>query len=64
MASRAFYRKYFSQFPGMFQTGDSARKDEDDFMDNGKNRRCDKVSGHRLGTAEIESSIVSHDSVG
>lgn len=59
-----FIDKYFSQFPGLFQTGDSARKDEDGyFWILGRIDDVIKVSGHRLGTAEIESSIVSHGSV-
>ncbi|MCZ7403166.1 MAG: acetate--CoA ligase [Candidatus Methanoperedens sp.] len=59
-----FIDKYFSQFPGFFQTGDSARKDEDGyFWIMGRIDDVIKVSGHRLGTAEIESSLVSHNSV-
>jgi len=59
-----FIDKYFSQFPGLFQTGDSARKDEDGyFWIMGRIDDVIKVSGHRLGTAEIESSLVSHNSV-
>lgn len=59
-----FIDKYFSQFPGLYQTGDSARKDEDGyFWIMGRIDDVIKVSGHRLGTAEIESSLVSHNSV-
>jgi acetyl-CoA synthetase len=59
-----FIEKYFSQFPGLYQTGDSARKDEDGyFWIMGRIDDVIKVSGHRLGTAEIESSLVSHNSV-
>jgi acetyl-CoA synthetase len=59
-----FIDKYFSQFSGLFQTGDSARKDEDGyFWIMGRIDDVIKVSGHRLGTAEIESSLVSHSSV-
>jgi len=59
-----FIDKYFSQFPGFFQTGDSARKDEDGyFWIMGRIDDVIKVSGHRLGTAEIESSLVSHNAV-
>jgi len=59
-----FIDKYFSQFPGLYQTGDSARKDEDGyFWIMGRIDDVIKVSGHRLGTAEIESSLVSHMAV-
>jgi acetyl-CoA synthetase len=59
-----FIEKYFSQFPGLYQTGDSARKDEDGyFWIMGRIDDVIKVSGHRLGTAEIESSLVSHKAV-
>ncbi len=59
-----FIDKYFSQFPGLYQTGDSARKDEDGyFWIMGRIDDVIKVSGHRLGTAEIESSLVSHNAV-
>lgn len=59
-----FIDKYFSEFPGLYQTGDSARKDEDGyFWIMGRIDDVIKVSGHRLGTAEIESSLVSHNSV-
>ncbi len=59
-----FIEKYFSQFPGLYLTGDSARKDDDGyFWIMGRIDDVIKVSGHRLGTAEIESSLVSHNSV-
>ncbi|NJD76074.1 MAG: acetate--CoA ligase [Candidatus Methanoperedens sp.] len=59
-----FKETYFSQFPGLYQTGDSARKDEDGyFWIMGRIDDVIKVSGHRLGTAEIESSLVSHPTV-
>lgn len=59
-----FIEKYFAQFPGLYQTGDSARKDEDSyFWIMGRIDDVIKVSGHRLGTAEIESSLVSHKTV-
>ncbi|HEX7627685.1 MAG TPA: AMP-binding protein, partial [Candidatus Methanoperedens sp.] len=59
-----FIDKYFTQFPGLYQTGDSARKDEDGyFWIMGRIDDVIKVSGHRLGTAEIESSLVSHNAV-
>jgi acetyl-CoA synthetase len=59
-----FIEKYFTEFPGLYQTGDSARKDEDGyFWIMGRIDDVIKVSGHRLGTAEIESSLVSHHAV-
>jgi acetyl-CoA synthetase len=59
-----FKEKYFTAFPGLYQTGDSARKDEDGYYwIMGRIDDVIKVSGHRLGTAEIESSLVSHNSV-
>lgn len=59
-----FKEKYFSAFPGLYQTGDSARKDDDGYLwIMGRIDDVIKVSGHRLGTAEIESSLVSHDAV-
>ena len=59
-----FKHTYFSQFPGMYFTGDGAKKDKDGyywFM--GRVDDVINVSGHRLGTAEIESSLVSHKTV-
>jgi acetyl-CoA synthetase len=56
-----FVDTYFSQFPGMFFTGDGARRDEDGyFWLMGRVDDVMNVSGHRLGTAEIESAFVSH----
>ena len=55
---------YFSRFPGVYFTGDGARKDENgDFWIIGRVDDVINVSGHRIGTAEIESALVSHDSV-
>ena len=59
-----FKETYFTRFPGVYNTGDGARVDEDGYywlmgrMDDVIN-----VSGHRLGTAEIESALVSHSKV-
>jgi acetyl-CoA synthetase len=59
-----YEQQYFERFPGKYFTGDGARRDADGFfwvvgrMDDVVN-----VSGHRLGTAEIESSLVSHPAV-
>ncbi|MCX9014012.1 MAG: acetate--CoA ligase [Candidatus Methanoperedens sp.] len=59
-----FKEKYFTVFPGLYQTEDSARKDEDGYYwIMGRLDDVIKVSGHRLGTAEIESSLVSYSGV-
>ncbi|WP_337866343.1 acetate--CoA ligase [Ignavibacterium sp.] len=59
-----FVNQYWSKFPGMYMTGDSARKDEDGyFWIIGRVDDVIKVSGYRLGTAEIESALVSHTAV-
>ena len=55
---------YWKKFPGMYWTGDEARRDEEGyFWILGRADDVIKVSGHRLGTSEIESSVVSHPSV-
>ncbi|MHB0915137.1 MAG: acetate--CoA ligase [Thermoleophilia bacterium] len=55
---------YFSQFPGAYFSGDGASVDEDgDFWIMGRIDDVVNVSGHRMGTAEIESALVSHESV-
>ncbi len=55
---------YFSRFPGAYFTGDGARVDEDgDFWLMGRIDDVINVSGHRLGTAEVESALVSHEAV-
>ncbi|MCA9254956.1 MAG: AMP-binding protein, partial [Phycisphaerales bacterium] len=61
----ARYRKqYWSEIEGVYFTGDSARCDEDGyFWIIGRVDDVIKVSGHRLGTAEIESALVSHPKV-
>ena len=59
-----FRDTYFSQFPGMYFTGDGARRDEGGyFWLMGRVDDVINVSGHRLGTAEIESALVSHSLV-
>ena len=59
-----FRDTYFSQFPAMYFTGDGARRDEDGyFWLMGRVDDVINVSGHRLGTAEIESALVSHSLV-
>ncbi len=55
---------YFTAFPGKYFTGDGARKDEDGYYWlMGRVDDVINVSGHRMGTAEIESALVSHASV-
>ncbi len=59
-----FKDTYFSQFPGLYFTGDGARVDEDGyFWLMGRVDDVINVSGHRIGTAEIESALVSHPKV-
>jgi len=56
--------QYWSKYPGYYLTGDSAKKDEDGyFWIIGRVDDVIKVSGYRLGTAEIESALVSHNAV-
>jgi acetyl-CoA synthetase len=55
---------YFSRFPGKYFSGDGARVDEDgDYWLMGRIDDVINISGHRLGTAEVESALVSHESV-
>ena len=59
-----FAETYFSAFPGMYFTGDGCRRDEDGFYwITGRVDDVLNVSGHRMGTAEVESALVAHDSV-
>jgi acetyl-CoA synthetase len=59
-----FYDTYFRRFRGMYFTGDGARRDEEGyFWLMGRVDDVINVSGHRLGTAEIESALVSHPMV-
>jgi acetyl-CoA synthetase len=59
-----FQKTYFSDIPGMYFTGDGARRDADgDFWIMGRVDDVVNVAGHRLGTMEVESALVSHDSV-
>jgi acetyl-CoA synthetase len=56
-----YKQQYFSQIDGVYFTGDGARRDEDDyFWIMGRVDDVINVSGHRLGTMEIESALVSH----
>jgi acetyl-CoA synthetase len=59
-----FVDTYWTKVPGMYAAGDSARKDEDGYIwVIGRLDDVIKVSGYRLGTAEVESALVSHPSV-
>jgi acetyl-CoA synthetase len=59
-----FVRQYWSDIPGMYFAGDGARRDsEGNFWVMGRIDDVINVAGHRLGTAEIESALVSHPAV-
>ena len=59
-----FYDTYFKTYPGMYFSGDGARRDADGYYwITGRVDDVLNVSGHRLGTAEIESALVLHDAV-
>jgi len=59
-----FFNTYFVQYPGFYFTGDGARRDEDGYYQiTGRVDDVINVSGHRMGTAEVESALVSHSSV-
>jgi acetyl-CoA synthetase len=59
-----FIETYFSTYPGKYFTGDGARRDEDGYYwITGRVDDVINVSGHRIGTAEIESALVGHDGV-
>ncbi len=61
---KRFIETYFSQFPGVYFTGDGCRVDEDgDYWLMGRIDDVVNVSGHRIGTAEVESALVSHAKV-
>ena len=61
---KRFIETYFAMFPGYYFTGDGARRDEDNYWwITGRVDDVLNVSGHRLGTAEIESGLVLHDKV-
>jgi acetyl-CoA synthetase len=61
---KRFRETYFTVFPGNYFTGDGAKKDEDGyFWLMGRIDDVINVSGHRIGTAEVESALVSHRSV-
>ncbi len=59
-----FITTYFTTYPGKYFTGDGCRRDEDGYYwITGRVDDVINVSGHRLGTAEIESALVAHNSV-
>ncbi|MBK8206536.1 MAG: acetate--CoA ligase [Planctomycetes bacterium] len=59
-----FRETYFSLYPGYYFTGDGCRRDEDGYYwITGRVDDVLNVSGHRLGTAEIESALVAHEAV-
>ena len=59
-----FEQTYFSQVPGTYFTGDGCRRDEDGYYwITGRIDDVLNVSGHRIGTAELESALVAHDDV-
>src|SRR5881409_3051859 len=61
---KRFVETYFSTFPGLYFTGDGARRDADGFYwITGRVDDVINVAGHRLGTAEVESALVAHPKV-
>jgi acetyl-CoA synthetase len=61
---KRFEETYFSAYPGMYFSGDGARRDEDGYYwITGRVDDVINVSGHRMGTAEVESALVSHEHV-
>ena len=59
-----FVKTYFSDYPGYYFTGDGCKRDEDgDYWITGRVDDVINVSGHRMGTAEVESSLVAHPAV-
>src|SRR6202008_3692641 len=61
---KRFVETYFSTYPGKYFTGDGCRRDEDGYYwITGRVADVLSVSGHRLGTAEVESALVAHHDV-
>ena len=59
-----FIQTYFAQYPGKYFTGDGCKRDEDGYYwITGRIDDVINVSGHRMGTAEVESALVDHDAV-
>jgi acetyl-CoA synthetase len=60
--SRALHQTYFSTYKGKYFTGDGCRRDEDGYYwITGRVDDVINVSGHRMGTAEVESALVAHE---
>ncbi len=61
---KRFQETYFEQFPGYYVTGDGCRRDKDGYYQiTGRVDDVINVSGHRMGTAEVESALVAHKAV-
>ena len=61
---KRFEETYFSAYPGKYFTGDGCRRDEDGYYwITGRVDDVINVSGHRMGTAEVESALVAHEAV-
>lgn len=61
---KRFIETYFSTVPGAYLTGDSAHRDDDGYYwISGRNDDVIKISGHRIGTEEVESALLSHEAV-
>jgi acetyl-CoA synthetase len=61
---RRFFEAYFKAYPGLYFTGDGSRRDEDGYYwITGRVDDVISVSGHRIGTAEVESALVAHPKV-
>ena len=61
---KRFQETYFEQFPGYYVTGDGCRRDKDGYYQiTGRIDDVINVSGHRMGTAEVESALVAHKAV-
>ena len=59
--TRRFFETYFKTYPGLYFTGDGCRRDEDGYYwITGRVDDVINVSGHRIGTAEVESALVAH----
>jgi acetyl-CoA synthetase len=59
-----YKKQYWSEIPGVYFTGDGARRDEDGYYwIMGRIDDVINVSGHRIGTMEVESALVAHDKV-
>ena len=59
-----FFQTYFSTYPGTYFTGDGCRRDDDGYYwITGRVDDVINVSGHRMGTAEVESALVAHPKV-